>query len=477
MGRRLPSKTRLMAGLIASSVLAEPALAADDDRDLDRIPVTPSDDQASPDQAPPPGGSGLPGVLYIEESPEVISRRDDLIVPFPTPIGPNWIERLFADARFNWALLPDVKATLSDRFNFLAEDDQPFPAHSNLRNDFREGYLTWAAGDGTFLSAGRINVRDGAAYGFNPTDFFKTRAVVDPTSQDPRVLREDRLGTGMVMGQHIFDGGAVTALFAPKLAEPSPVDLSNPPSFNPDFDRTNGDDRLLLRANYDFATDFSPELLIFHRDSRWTFGANLTRGLGNQATAYIEWAGGEQRSLIDEAIDYGIRTGTFPGDIPRLLPGSDAARFQNDLAVGATYTTETKVTFDLEYDFHQAGFSGSDERNWFAVGTAPNRPFFASDELWFIRSYATDQQEPLAQNSVFVRAEWVDAFVPKLTITGLTDVNLYDGSLLAQLAADYKWSDTWTAGVIAVATVGSRRTQFGSDPQAGSILLYLNRYF
>ncbi len=65
-------------------------------------------------------------------------------------------------------------------------------------NDFREGYLSWEALDRTYLDAGRINLKSGVAVGFNPTDFFKTRAVVEPLSVDPTVLREDRLGTVMV---------------------------------------------------------------------------------------------------------------------------------------------------------------------------------------------------------------------------------------------------------------------------------------
>jgi hypothetical protein len=68
------------------------------------------------------------------------------------------------------------------------------PNHENVLNDFREGFVSWQPHDGIYLDLGRINLRSGAALGFNPTDCFKSRAVVEPLSADPSVLREDRLG-------------------------------------------------------------------------------------------------------------------------------------------------------------------------------------------------------------------------------------------------------------------------------------------
>ena len=97
-------------------------------------------------------------------------------------------------------------------------------------------------------------------------------------------------------------------------------------------------------------------------------------------------------------------------------------------------------------------------------------------ELWYIRSYAQDQQVPMSQHSAFLRADWVDAFVPDLELTALANVDLLDGSGLVQATADYYLSRTWTIGGLASFTFGTRRSEFGSLPQAGSILLRLVRY-
>jgi hypothetical protein len=67
--------------------------------------------------------------------------------------------------------------------------------------------------------------------------------------------------------------------------------------------------------------------------------------------------------------------------------------------------------------------------------------------------------------------------VPKLEITGFTNMDLFDGSTLVQLTADYYLSNQWTVGAIAEANLGSRRTEFGSLPQAATLLFKVARFF
>ena len=126
----------------------------------------------------------------------MISRRA-VLVPAP-PGAPDWEERLFLDARKDWRLAPGLSVTYSGRLNLRAEDTLPIPTHENVRHDFREGYASWTPAPQLFLEAGRINLKSGVAAGYNPTDFFKTRAVVEPLTSDPQALREDRLGTAML---------------------------------------------------------------------------------------------------------------------------------------------------------------------------------------------------------------------------------------------------------------------------------------
>ena len=56
-------------------------------------------------------------------------------------------------------------------------------------------------------------------------------------------------------------------------------------------------------------------------------------------------------------------------------------------------------------------------------------------------------------------------------------MDVYDGSSLVQLAADYFASSKWTVGVQASVNIGGAGSEFGSLPQRGSLLFKLARYF
>jgi len=357
----------------------------------------------------------------------------------------------------------------------VTEDDRAaFPSHRNLRDDFREGFVTWEPAPQRYLEAGRINLRNGVALGFNPTDFFKTRTQIDQASLDPSVIRQDRLGTVMVRGQTIWDGGSASIAFAPKLTSPARLQGGGLASgFDPHVDRTNGADRLLATLNFDLA-DLAPQALVYREGGTTRLGLNLTHPVGQSAIAYAEWAGGGEADLVSRAIAFGKRTGTLPEAAPSPLASDAAKTFRNDLSIGGSWTSESKITVNLEYHYHQAGFSHQDWRQFFAAGGSSRT---AANELWFVRGFAADQQEPATRHQAFLRADWTDAFTPGLELTGFAFVDLYDASTLAQLSASYAVSNAWTIAGYVSADLGGARTERGSLPTAASAIVQLVRYF
>jgi hypothetical protein len=467
-----------LRALLAGFGLAVPLVAsADENKDLDRIPPgIGSDAPAASNKAAASGTAQPHGKHFLEDAFTLFSLRGGLAVPTPPARATQWRNRASLDAADQWHLFDDVSVSLSNRFSLLAENDYAFPSRQVVRNDFREGYVTWQPLAQNYLEAGRINLRNGVALGFNPTDFFKSRSAVDQASSNPSALRDNRLGTLMLRGQSILSAGSVTFAYAPKFYTPTPVAIRPQPGISPMFDRTNAADRFLLSASTEIA-DLSPEALLYHANGQTRLGLNLTRPIGQSIVAYAEWAGGRRRDLIAEALSYGQKTGTLPASAPVLPPSDTNKSFRNDAALGFSWTSAAKITLNLEYHYHQAGLSGAQQQRWFAVGQAQRGFLPVTSELWYLRAYANDQQEPWSRQQIFLRADWSDAFITNLELTAIGFVNLYDGSSLTQLSAHYFFSRDWTIGAYASANLGGKRSERGSFAQAGSAILQLQRYF
>lgn len=464
----------LAAAILAVTVSAARAQSAPD-HDLDRIPTAPAAGAPVPDLGPAPDPART---IYLEDAVSAAGARGGLLVPPPRGPGSSWQELLFLDARTTMPLTPRLSFILGARANLRLQEDIDFPDRENVRLDLREAYLSWQPRDGIFIDAGRINLKSGVALGYNPTDFFKTRAVVQVLSSDPSVLREDRLGAVMIRTQAVLENVAVTLAYAPRLYDPSPIypDLRLP-SLNPMLDRTNAADRILVKASLKLGDDLSPEVLAYSEDGRVRLGLNLTRSVGRRTVIYGEWAGGREGDLISEALAYGRLTGAIPLAAAPVLPSDGGSRFRSDLSLGASYTTASKIVLNLEYHYHEAGFSPDDWGRWFARGEAERANPGVAAQLWYIRSYAADRQEPLSRHTAFLRVDRQDALVRNLELSGFVSADLQDGSGAAQAAADYFLSDRVTIGGLIFGTFGARHSDFGSTPAPISALIKLARFF
>jgi len=461
---------------VVGLMIAGGAVASDEDKDLELIPR--SDRTTTPAVSSSTIASDRATQrIYVENALSFASLRDSLIVPFPPPAPPRWQERLFADVRKEWQIGSGALFVYSGRLSVRDDEHLGFFHRENVTNDLREAYASFEPSTRSYVDVGRINLKSGVALGFNPTDFFKARAVVDPLTADPRALREDRLGTLMLRAQRVVENGSLSIAYAPDVAHPAPIAPDLDRFFNPLFNHTNTSDRVLLKAGTTLGESLSPELLLLTDKGRVTIGANVTEAVGQNSVVYLEWAGGRRLGIIDEALAFGRQVGTIPAGAPDLINQGGVKRFRNQLAVGASYTTESKITFNLEYHYNQAGFSSSDWKRWFALGEGRDANSPITQQLWSIRAYAAAMQEPLQQHAVFLRMDWVDFLVPKLELTGFALADVRDGSTLLQLTADYAKSDLWSFGVLATATTGGRRSNFGSLPQTNTILFKATRFF
>jgi hypothetical protein len=445
---------------------------AEEDSDLDRIPaITPAP------SAPPSTDVGTADQhkVFWETAGAAAGFRSNLAAPLPAGSSRTNAEaRSSIDLTAHQEWTDRLSATVSDRADLRLRDDLSLPSHQMIANNLRETYLTFEPLSRTYVEAGRINQRDGIALGFNPTDFFKTRSLVAQANADPSALRNNRLGTFMVRGQTLWDDGSMGVIAAPKLADAAPVSVTDDGGLSLHADRTNAANRLQLLVSQEVG-DFSPQASLYHEDNRTCWGLNLSHPLGQSIIIYGEWAGGRQEGMMAEAIAFGKKTGTIPAMAATPGFANASATFRNDAAIGFSWTSSEKVTINLEYLEHQAGLSRRDWNAWFASGSTGNPA--TRGLLWYLRSYAADQQTLLSRRQIFLRADWTDAFVSNLELTAFAFVNPDDGSLLSQISANYDLSEHWSFGAFLSTRQGSTRTEQGSLPEENTITLQAVRYF
>lgn len=405
--------------------------------------------------AQPEVGSDLDALLLADQTPEVAPAavRDwQGFAELAAGVSRHRAGRLERSHRLSLDFQTEQNLTPELRFNFANRLDLLWPAgqlggsEERAVHTLKEAYVGTRLGEQTLLDAGRINVRNGVASGYNPTDFFRVGAVRSPVSINPTSLRENRQGSVMLRGQRLWDSGSFTALFSPH--------LHRPPSSNglsPDLGATNQHNRLLLALSQRLAPGFTPQFLLYREGDRPVqLGANVTGLVNDSTVGYLEWSGGRRSSLLEEAL---------------RSPGA-AMHWRHQLATGLTYTTPTKLSLTAEYQYHGAALRATD---WQAL------PHTAPLAYGPYRSWLQTAQETPSRQSLFFHARWQDAFLPRLDLSLMHNRDLADHSRRHWLEARYhegslEYAVQWQAHH------GSPWSSFGAVPQAHSWQFLLRSY-
>lgn len=314
------------------------------------------------------------------------------------------MERLSLSASYDHQITPAWRLLFSDRLDQFAQAGLD---EKDSINTLREAYLSWQPGARTILDLGRINVRQGVAAGYNPTDYFRAGAVRSVVSVDPSSLRENRLGSVMVRGQRLWSSGSLTALFSPGLA-----DQPESGAFRPDLGATNARNRWLLVLSQRLTAGFSPQVLFYGGAGIGSqLGLNLTTLVGDNTVAYLEWSGGRSANQLDQALG---------------RPGEE--RWHNRVATGLTYTTTFKLSLTLEYEYDGAAL---DAAAWDSLYVASPQAYAR------YRQWTLAMQELPSRRAWFAYARWQDALWEHLDLTGLVRRDAVDRSQLDWLEARY----------------------------------------
>lgn len=315
--------------------------------------------------------------------------------------------RLSLDLSASVNLSESWRAVLSDRLDHVHPTDAGGPS---TVNNLREAYASWQdAGGATVVEFGRINLRHGPAYGFNPTDYFRDGALRAVTTVDPFALRENRLGTVMLRAQRLWAGGGISLALAPKLA-----DAPSTAGFGLDLGATNNRNRALLSWSHRLSDRVSGQMLVY-----------ADQGLGPQL-------GVSATALVSDAMVVHLEgsRGRVADLLARSLGQPDLEPARNRASAGLTYTLPTRTALTVEYEYNGAA-PGSAGWNVAAAGgpavlgqyllAAQRRQDSASRHAWLL--YASQQ----------------NLLWKSLDLTGLLRINADDDSRLAWLELRYHW--------------------------------------
>lgn len=418
--------------LLISTALSAPAARAADAPD-----ALPSDLDALSlaDKAPSePVTTARPWRLFVEGSLQRNS-IDDSDSRYES-------NRASIDGRIDASLAPGVRAVFSNRLDLRHSNR---PGIEGDVNTVREAYLSWAPTDHQIIDLGRVNVRHGSAYGYNPTDWFKEGAVRSIVSLDPAVLRENRQGTVVLQGQQLWSGGSLKAAYSPNLA-----DKPNPGTFSLNVGATNPRHRWLLVGSTRFSDKLNAEMLLYGGHGiREQLGLNLSGLVGDATVVFGEFSIGKGPTLIAKSLNLDAES-----------------RYRSRAAVGLTYTTAFNLSLTAEAEYNDAGPT---RRQW--------RELPGINPLGQLRLLETSQtlQDLPARSAGFLYALWKDALVPRLDLSAFVRRENETRSRVQWLEARYHWDQVDLVAQWQQFS-GSRQSILGSVPQSRTIELALRFY-
>lgn len=335
----------------------------------------------------------------------------------------------------------------------------PLTFDDSLRIDVQELALTWQATPDLALEFGRVNIRNGVALGFNPTDWFKADSLVTTDSQDPGDRREERLGTLILGGSTTVGGTLLQFGYRPEISDGAGSVLTDMDVIGLGLDRTNPTEAVYLKLAPDLGGNiaFTGNLLL--EDGHPGVGLEVSGALGQNLVVYGEVFAQDRRTLAAEALGSGLGSGGF-----RAAMGADSGYdWRTQAAVGATWSLPDAlvgprdVSLSLEYHYNGAGLSSGQTD---ALAAAAGADLGAAGA---VRGFAAREQEPLADKQIFARFAWND-FWGDADFAALGFYAPHDESGLVQLSASIPLNDNAEISLRTFSTFGGSDTVYGANP-------------
>lgn len=295
-------------------------------------------------------------------------------------------------------------------FSDRLDAKQPFneSGSGQQANSLRELYVSGTLTPSWLVEFGRMNIRNGVAQGYSPSDFFKPHALRAVLSYDPNELRANRLGVVGAKTEWFSDTSAASLLVAPRLRN---ADQTG--ALAADFGAVNREGQALLTWTQALTSDIKPQAAVYveeHHAPQWSLQA--TTLLNQQLVAYAEWSGGHARTMEQEAL---------------MLPSTGS--FVHRSTVGATWTFPDKLSLTGEYSHNGAGFDAQGWKQLESLGA----PAVGAVLLW-----ADDAQDPPSRDNLYWQARWEDAPVDRVDLSAYLRQSLAERSHQAWIEVRYR---------------------------------------
>lgn len=426
--------------------------------------------------------------FILEQSLRLNSKNSDLS-DIPMDFFYYWNNRLTLLTRFQRKLYNNFMINFYSRFNYIINNND-----SNLNgltnNDINELYLTWNINNLNTFEIGRINIKNGVALGFNPVDFLKKYAGNEEVSDDPVVLRENRLGVLMARYQNINKYGSFSLLGIPKINSSQDKWYTTGGTFSLNLDKTNRTEKYIAKIEFNTFDNIQPELFYILDDSQSGYGASISSGVGNRMIIYAEWSGKKMHNILMETIlKYCIDNNISTDEPKNLLPDYIVAqKFRNQVAAGFSWTEKKyKRTTYVEYHYNENGL-----KNMVSIENIMNSDYYNTAKIyfddidiyipyyylyWATRDNANNIVEPYFRHQLFLRNHWYEAFTNKLNIISMFQYNINDKSFYSKFQFDYNYNSSLTLTTSGVFYLGGKETEYGSLPELYNLRSGLNYFF
>lgn len=394
---------------------------------------------------------------------------DEVILSQSRAARPDWSNLAQLGLRTEAGIGRDAKWVLDALATAEAADGRAFKARRDSHLHFKELYVSLPAGDRHYWDLGRIVIRNGVGTGFNPTDYFKTNALISRTSEDPSQLRTNRLGSFAGRWQMIDENSAWSFAYAPRIGSANPGLLTDASVIGQGLDRTNDRERALLRYAVTSADNLASDASLYSEDGRPQAGLNVSYGIGKKVLLLFEGNVARRRTLLGEGLS----------DSPVPLSSAIVSRFGSSFPyrtlrqwnLGGSYTGENNVTALLEFHYNEAGMKRGESKRYFEAARAVAAQPGGQVPLLLVRQLASTRQEPFSRRSLFARVTAPEAFHPDLTLTLLAVRDLEDRSRLVQAEAAWLVSRRTTARLRYATFRGRDDSNYGGNALESSLLL------